>query len=79
MTLQNLSYPTLIATLNKYTKRFIRFLLEDGKQEELENCRKKLDYLISEIRRRRRKEKKLQADEQLNSIFELISVEASQN
>lgn len=66
-------------TLNKYTKRFIRFLLEDGKQEELENCRKKLDYLISEIRRRRRKEKKFQADDQLNSIFELIRVEASQN
>ena len=78
MILRNLSYPTLMEIVNEYTRRFIRFILEGAQEQDLDSCRKTLDSLVRELRRRRT-EKDLQDDDQLNSILELITDKANQN
>jgi len=53
MQLQNLSYSTLMDTVGRYTRKFIRFLLVGGDEKEVNDCRRILDSLIRELRRRR--------------------------
>jgi len=53
MVLQNLTYPALMDALTKYTRRFIHFLLEGEHNEDYQNCKRTLDILMNELRRRK--------------------------
>jgi hypothetical protein len=39
--------------LTKYTRRFIHFLLEGEHNEDFQNCKRTLDILLNELRRRK--------------------------
>ena len=54
MVLQNLTYPALIDALTKYTRRFIWFLLEGEQNEDFLNCKRTLNLLANELRRRKK-------------------------
>ncbi|MER3499115.1 MAG: hypothetical protein C4308_11020 [Chitinophagaceae bacterium] len=78
MQFHNLSYSTLLDTVNHYTRKFIHFLLVGGGQQELIKCKKILDSLIKELQRRRTN-KKIKRDAELvkpennlNSLLGLI-------
>jgi len=70
MQFHNLSYSTLLDTVNHYTKKFIHFLLVGGNQQEFHNCKKVLDSLVQELKRRR-------MDRKLKKDAELIKQEAN--
>jgi hypothetical protein len=54
MIIQNLTYPALMAALTKYTKRFIHFLLQGAENEDFLHCKKTLELLLTELRRRKK-------------------------
>jgi hypothetical protein len=54
MVIQNLTYPALMDALTKYTRRFIHFLLEGGENDDFLNCKRTLDLLLTELRRRKK-------------------------
>jgi hypothetical protein len=52
--LQNLTYPALMNALTKYTRRFIRFLLEGEHNDDFQNCKRTLNLLMNELYRRKK-------------------------
>jgi len=78
MRLEQLSYSTLMETVNLHTKKFIRFLLVGGNQKDFLRCKEMLDQLITELRRRRSNKKLrtnteiVKQENNLNSLLGLI-------
>ena len=53
MRFQNLDYQALYESVSEYTRRFIRFIMVGGNEQDFLNCKKNLDQLLRELRRRR--------------------------
>ena len=48
-----LDFPDLINALAEYTAQYTKMLTEGAKDKNLENCRETLQYLITEVNRRK--------------------------
>ena len=79
MLLRNVSYSELIKILNSYTRKFIRFLLLGASEEELARCKKKLDSLLGELKRRRAEKLMEEEIDQEKILLNVINNKALRN